>query len=340
MLSWVLAGAGLVAAAAIFRLYDSFRSDVSALTSFSFPVRRPEPLVSFRVADPYAVPGEYRKAQLHLHTSNSPDVRDKRPIRETLLAYRRAGYSFAVVTDHDRVTDLGPVADLNAPDFVVVPGEEQTVPVVTWPLGRHFLRLGVGPGLAEVRGVAHPAWRGNLETGRWALQDLLARDDYQLFEVLNGKSNSELDFWLWHRVLAHRGPAAPVWAIAVDDTDNAHPMDCGWVMVKTAEVTAEALLSALRRGSFYATNGAVADFGAAEAPDGGGPVIRAEAADGVWIRFRDARGEVVAAFRGGQGEYRPAGDEGFVRVEVLNRTGYAAWSQPFFLIPAEGRREP
>ncbi|HHW14444.1 MAG TPA: hypothetical protein GXX28_05890, partial [Firmicutes bacterium] len=48
------------------------------MTSFSFPVRRPEPLAAFRLADPYAGPGEYRKAQLHLHTSNSPDVREKK----------------------------------------------------------------------------------------------------------------------------------------------------------------------------------------------------------------------------------------------------------------------
>ncbi|HHW14070.1 MAG TPA: hypothetical protein GXX28_03935, partial [Firmicutes bacterium] len=81
-----------------------------------------------------------------------------------------------------------------------------------------------------------------------------------------------------------------------------------------------------------------ASFGVAEPADGGQPVIRAEGEDGAWVRFLDARGEAVAAFRGGRGEYRPAGDEGFVRVEILNREGYAAWSQPFFLIPEEGGR--
>ncbi|MDI6871752.1 MAG: hypothetical protein QME79_10440 [Bacillota bacterium] len=312
------------------RRYQALRHDVHAFTTFSFPIRRPR-LAAFTVADPYRVPGTYRKGQLHLHTSNSPDVREKKPVRETVLAYRRAGYSFVVLTDHDRVTDVAGLADLNTPDFAVLPGEERTLPVITWPLGRHLLRIGIGRD--EVRAVAHPSWGGNLGTGRWSLKDLLRRRDYQLIEVLNGKSNSTLDFWLWHKVLERRGYADPVWGIAVDDTDNAEPIDAGWVMVKTAEVSREALLAALRRGSFYATNGALAEFGVVDG------AIRAEASAGAWIRFINARNEVVAVFRGDRGEYRPVGDEGFVRVEVESQAGYAAWSQPFFLIPSDGAAE-
>jgi hypothetical protein len=310
--------------------YQTLRDELHALTTFSFPIQRPAPLSAFTVADPYGVPGAYRKAQLHLHTANSPDVREKQPVRETIRRYREAGYSFVVVTDHDRVTD---VTGLSEEGLLVLAGEEKTLPVVAWPFGRHLLRLGIGAEEGELRAAAHPNWGGNLETGRWRLADLLAREDCELLEVHNGRSNSSLDFQLWHKVLARRGYQRPVWGLAVDDTDNAQPLDCGWVMVKTADVTGASLLAALRRGSFYATNGAEAEFGAADG------AIRVEAERGTWIRFIDARNESVAVVRGSRGEYRPWGDEGFIRVEVENEAGRVAWSQPFFLIPQGGEPE-
>lgn len=308
------------------RRYAALAEDYYALTTLRFPLPPAPHLDAFTVADPYAGPGAFRKAQLHLHTSNSPDVRERVPVAETVAAYRRAGYNFLVFTDHDRVT---PVEGLGGPDLVVVPGEEQTLPNPVYPFGRHLLRLGVGAGLRELRAPAHPSWTGNLGAGWWRLEDLTERGDFRLFEILNGKSNSSRDFWLWDCLQARRGAENPLWGIAVDDTDNADPLDAGWVMVKTADLTAEALFEALRSGAFYATNGPVVEFGAADG------VISAKCLDGAWVRFLNGRHEVVAAFRGGSGEYRPAGDEGFVRVEVVGRDGHAAWSQPFFLVPSE-----
>lgn len=326
LLAAALAALALVA----LRSYRTLRRELRLLTSFRFPVQRPHRLSRFTVADPYDAPGMYRKAQLHLHTSNSLDVKERLPVGETLERYRKAGYSFAIVTDHDRVTD---VTGFSRPDFVVLTGEEKTVPSPIWPLGRHLLRLGVASGRPELLAPAHLSWGGNFETGCWLLEDLLGRTDYRLLEVLNGKSNSTRDFWLWHKALEQRGHADPVWGIAVDDTDNARPIDSGWVMVKTVEVSGEALLEALDRGCFYATNGASADF---RVEDG---VIVAEAREGAWIRFIDSRNQIVAAQRGSRGEYRPLGDEGFVRVEVTDERGFGAWSQPFFLVPEPGERE-
>lgn len=309
----------------VWRNYHALHEEVWSFTTLLARLAPCPRLSAFNLADPYACPGTYRKAQLHVHTSNSIDVLEKLPVAETIRRYKEAGCSFVVVTDHDRVTD---VAGLSTPELAVLTGEEETIPVVMWPLGRHFLRLGVG-GEDELRAPAHPNWAGNLGTGRWHLADLLARSDYRLFEIYNGKSNSTLDFWLWHQVLARRGAADPVWGIAVDDTDNAVAIDGGWVMVKTADVTPKALLKALRQGCFYATNGPQADFRTADG------MIQVETSGGAWIRFIDARNEVVAAFRGDRASYRPLGDEGFVRVEVVSKAGRAAWSQPFFLVPED-----
>ena len=70
----------------------------------------------FRIADPYAVAGSYRKAQLHCHTTRSDGQFAPRALLER---YRAKGYAVVVFTDHNRVTDC---ADLNDGTFLALPG--------------------------------------------------------------------------------------------------------------------------------------------------------------------------------------------------------------------------
>lgn len=54
------------------------------------------------------------------------------------------------------------------------------------------------------------------------------------------------------------------------------------------------------------------------------------------VTFLDQQGRVRAAVHGPEASYRPAGDEGFIRVEARDRAGGRVWSQPFW-IEKEGR---
>ena len=82
-----------------------------------------------QISNPYAVPGEFRKAQLHCHTTES----DGRFRPEDLLRmYRDAGYSFVCITDHNRVTRC---EELNGQDFVAIRGTEG---VLEWLMDVHF----------------------------------------------------------------------------------------------------------------------------------------------------------------------------------------------------------
>src|SRR5262249_53694301 len=99
-----------------------------------------------RIADPYAVPGRYWKAQLHCHTTNSDGKFDPRGLLER---YREAGYTFVVLTDHERLTVCD---DLNDATFLAVPGVETAVGRPFRPLGPHLGRLGM-PGALDVRGA-------------------------------------------------------------------------------------------------------------------------------------------------------------------------------------------
>jgi len=295
--------------------YENSRYEAAA-HSGKYLIPAPAPLPRFTIADPYACPGNYYRVQMHAHTNRSDGTLAPAAVAAT---YRHDGYSALFLTDHDRVT----AGDgLGGPDFLVLTGEEDTL---LRPLGRQLLRLGILA--SSPRGVllapAHPSSAGSAGTRRWYIEDLLAHPEYGLIEIANPKSDRRRDLMLWHILLARRGSGNPVWGIAVDDSHHGSN-GSGWVWVKAEALTGEAIISALRRGSFYATRGPAVEFSVREGS------IMAKAARGQWIRFIDQEQRVVAVVRGTEGSYKPVGNEGFVRIEV-EAGGLTAYSQPFWL---------
>ncbi len=297
-------------------------------------------MTSPRIADPYAVPGQYRKAQLHCHTTQSDG---RYAPRELLERYRVAGYTFVVVTDHDRVTEC---ADLNDATFLALPGVESTIARPFRPLGPHLGRLGA-PGSLHIRGAQaaidatvaaggvvslhHPTWNGNLWTGGWSLAEMVRLRGYHLIEISNHHSRSNADVRRWTAVLRHRGPTSPVGGAAADDLHRDQDFDTGWVMVKAAAVTAQAFLGALRGLALYSSTGPTAEFGVR----GGAVTCATDASE---IRFFDAGDRVRYQAPGPEAVYPARGDEGFVRVECLGRSARdegqrpTAWSQAFWVL--------
>jgi hypothetical protein len=288
----------------------------------------------FRIADPYAVPGQYRKAQLHCHTTNSDGSLAPRRLLER---YRAAGYTFVVFTDHERVTTCD---DLNDDAFVALPGVETAVGRPFRPLGPHLGRIGA-PGPLHVRGAQaaidatvaaggvvslhHPGWTGNLWTGRWSVAEMVALRRYHLIEISNHHSAAHADVERWATVLARRGPAAPVGGVAVDDLHRDRDFNTGWVLVKTPTIGAEAFLGALSARAIVASTGPHAEFGERD-----GAIVCAT--DANRICFLDARGTVRHERPGPGAAYLPDGGEGFVRVECLGAAGRTAWSQAFWIL--------
>ena len=291
------------------------------------------------IADPYAAPGIYRKAQLHCHTRRSDGSDDPRVVLER---YRAAGYTFVVFTDHNRVTACD---DLNDGAFLALPGVETTISRPFRPLGPHMGRLGAPGPLAPrtaqtcidatvsaggVVSLHHPSWTGNLWTGHWSVDEMVTLRGYHLVEISNHHSGTDEDLRRWTSVLRRRGPAAAVGAVAADDLHRRRDLDTGWVMVKTSAVAAGSFLDALRSLACYASTGPAAEFGVRDG------TITAET-DAAVIRFIDGADVVRAAASGPSANYEPAGDERFVRVECagrsMTRMGVAAtaWSQAFWI---------
>ncbi len=285
-----------------------------------------------QISDPYAIPGTYRKAQLHCHTRRSDGRFEP---ADLAMRYRDAGYNFVCFTDHDRVTRCD---ELNDGSFLALPGVEETIVRGLPPLGQHLGRLLVdrvlGEGSAQERitrtqsggGIAclnHPSWTGNLWTGAWTAETMAALGGPFLVEIWNPHSNPDEDLRRWVRAAWAHGPEGRIGAVAADDCHTSLQFDRAWVMVRVEAITADALRGALLSGAFYASTGVEADFGVA----GGAIAVRSSADE---VHVFDATGRSRAVLRGGDGRYAPAGDEGFVRVEC--RAGpHRAWSQAFWI---------
>jgi len=286
-----------------------------------------------RILNPYDASGNWRKVQLHCHTTES----DGRIAPRDLLAmYRDAGYSFVCITDHNRVTRCD---DLNDPEFLAVAGVEDEVgfglPILGAHMGRLFVDAPLRSGTAQERidrtragggivSLCHPSWPGNLWTGDWSEHDVRTLRGYHLMEVRNPHSRTETDVARWTAALRAHGPSMPIWGVAVDDCHRREQFNHGWVMVRVETIAAAALRTALLRGALYATTGPVADF----TVEGGSITVRAVPAGR--LRVLDAGDAVRLETHGAEARYAVSGDERFVRAEVMTTAG-TAWSQPFWI---------
>lgn len=285
------------------------------------------------IVDPYTGTGTFHKAQLHVHTRRSDGRMEP---EEVLARYRDAGFTFVALTDHDRLTTCDV---FDGPDFLAIPGVEETLVRGIYPLGPHLGRLFVehrlGRGSAQERldatrregGVAvlnHPSWKGNLWTAEWTLEAMRRLRGPLLLEIVNPHSHPAEDLRRWTALLAARPRAETVGAVAGDDAHRPAHIGRGWIMVKVSAVTAAALRGALEGLAFYATTGPQAEMGT------GDGAIRC-AGDLAAVTFLDRQGRVRGAVEGGEGSYRPVGDEGFVRIEGRGRAGGRIWSQPFWI---------
>jgi hypothetical protein len=310
-------------------------TSVPAPTHATPPALTPAAAPTRTIHNPYAGAGVFRKAQFHLHTSNSFDGHEAGTPEETARAFKEAGFGFVVFTDHDRAS----VAELNDKTFLAATGYESTgadghigafftnvVVDPRWPAQRRIDAIRSAGGLATLN---HPDY-----TVGFRAQQMLELSDFQFLEIYNhittpvdGKLRENLAANLekWRQLVERRGRERPVWGIAVSDAHDGSTGG-GWTVVKTAEVSVPALKEALLRGAMYGSTGA--DFRSLDVVDG---VVVVEADAPSRVRFVDQDGRVVQEEQGFRSAYRPDEETRWVRVELLDGAGGMAWSQPFWI---------
>ncbi|ODM44933.1 PHP domain-containing protein [Cereibacter johrii] len=301
----------------------------------------------------FTAPGRFWRGNLHPHSTRSDGCLEP---AEVCRRYRDEGYDFLALTDHFvgrygyPITDTRP---FRAPGFTTLLGAElHSGPMENGELW-HILAVGLpedftppdvpdfrarpgqetGPALAARAvaagafvAVAHPQWSG------LTLADARSLSAAHAVEIYNhgcAMGCERPDGAALADLLLTEGRRLTL--IATDDAHFTEPDHFGgWVMVKAEENAPEALLAALKRGDFYASQG---------------PELRRIARDGDWIEM-DCSAVTAIVLQGAgtaatalHGASMPRArlpierfrESPFLRVTIRDAAGRRAWSNPIYL---------
>jgi len=298
--------------------------------------------------------GRWYKGNTHTHTLNSDG--DSTP-DDVVRWYRQHGYHFLVLTDHNFLTSVDGLNALHGADekFAVLKGEEVSDSFDGKALHINGLDVNArvapqgGTSVSDVlernvqairkaNGIPHI----NHPNFRWAItrQELEQVRSNRLFEIFNGHPQvNNLGGGgvpgmeeVWDAILSN---GTVLYGIAVDDAhtftqpgnpDVAAP-GRGWVVVRAPRLEARALLDALERGDFYASNGVeLLDYQTSAKQIM--VSVKVTPYSKYRIQFLGKGGRVLREVLEPVATYDIRGDEGYVRARVLESNGRMAWCQP------------
>lgn len=303
---------------------------------------------------------QWFKGNTHAHTLESDG--DSTP-EEVTRWYRDHGYNFLVLTDHNVRASVdalnATVAETGV--FTVIPGEEVTSAFEGKALHvngldtRETIGRQEGHSAVEVIQRAVDAIRAqegvphiNHPNFTWALsaEQLAAVKNNKLFEIYNGHpmvnnfggGGIEGTEAAWDAILSS---GLILYGIAVDDAhhfkDLGNPKKAGpgrgWIMVRAAELSPRAILTAMERGEFYASTGVELDDYRVS-PSAMTVTVKKEPYAKYRIQFIGRGGKVLHEALDSPATYTFRGDEGYVRARVLESNGWIAWMQPVAIAPS------
>jgi len=300
----------------------------------------------------FTAPGRFWRGNLHTHSTRSDGVLSP---EEVCRRYRDEGYDFLALTDHFVGAFGYPIVDtvpFRTNSFTTILGAELHSGAMANGELWHILAVGLPAGFApsdspdftpkagqetaaEIAqravdagafvAIAHPQWSG------LTLADARAVTAAHAVEIYNhgcATGADRADGWAIADLLLSEGRRLS--AVATDDAHFHEPDHFGgWTMVKAAENTPEALLDALKRGDFYATQGPqIHDFRLE------GDIVHVECSAAVSLI---ALGHGVSSNAvHGQSMTRPSvkmrwrGDSPWVRAVVVDAAGRRAWTNPIW----------
>lgn len=173
--------------------------------------------------------------------------------------------------------------------------------------------------------LAHPVW------SRMNADEIFGLEGLHAVEVFNNGTehlchggNGEI----WWDMLLRQGKR--VFATAVDDVHIAEDLFGGWICVKAAERSRDAILNALFQGAYYSSTGPeIYDFGLDEKK----VYVSCSACREIHFVTYAPRGRSLFAEPDGvlkEACYTLTGRESYVRVVCVDHHGHSAWSNPIF----------
>ena len=297
--------------------------------------------------------GFWIKGNTHAHTTQSDG---DSPPEKVVEWYKSHGYSFLVLSDHNKVVDPAGYDTDHSDNFLLIPGEEISADSNGAPV--HVNALGVNNSLPPLAGVGLAnCIRKNVEAvlaaGGVAIvnhpnfgyafdhRQLKTVTQMDLFEIYNGHpavnnagDNAHLSVeQIWDNLLSL---GTQVYGVAADDAHHfatfglkrANP-GRGWIMVRVNELSQSEILEKMRQGDFYASTGvALGDYSVDRSAIGISiePVPRVRYV----TEFIGLNGQALHEVKGRLAIYRFTGDsaEVYVRARITASDGSRAWTQP------------
>ncbi|MEM7110802.1 MAG: CehA/McbA family metallohydrolase [Chloroflexota bacterium] len=294
---------------------------------------------------PFGKPGKFWRGNLHTHSTRSDGMRTPEAV---CRFYRENGYDFIAVTDHFLAHYEYPIVDttpFRQDDFTTIIGAElhagQTELGNLW----HILAVGLpldfnppteaetGPQIAARAldagafvAAAHPQWYTLTE------RDVVSLGDIHAIEIYNAACrglNDRADSWYLMDMMLAQGRRYSGCA-----TDDAHFNPefgaelKGWVYIKAEALTPEALLQALKSGSYYSSTGLqIHDIQVTKEE----VIVCCSPADSIFLAGRNAHS--VRVYGHGLDEAilsRRNFNSPYGRIVVRDAFGRRAWSNPFW----------
>jgi hypothetical protein len=305
------------------------------------------------------------RGNLHTHTINSDG---DSPPYEVMAWYKRHGYQFLALTDHNTFTDPA-LFDTNPTDnFLLLGGEE-----ITNARTVHVNAIGIsrvippqsGATVTELLQASIDAVRAqggipliNHPNFVWAFSapEMLPLKRVSLLEIASGHPTvnhagggaAPSTEQMWDQLLSS---GMRIFGVAVDDAHNfreeftrerASP-GRAWIVVRAPALTRENLLASMNVGDFYASTGVALKDVRAE-PGALTVDVEPSPATGSPSRFRvvfiGRDGHVLATANDNPARYVFAGNEGYVRARVEDSNGLRAWTQPAYLKVQSREEQP
>ena len=297
------------------------------------------------------------KGNIHTHTTESDGDADPAKV---VSWFRRHDYDFLVLSDHNHLTifEYG-AGKRRFKRPLLVPGEEVSANIKDGTVPIHINGVGLSRVVEPIdAGEIVPTIQANVNAIRqaggissinhpnykWALDHTHLRliEGLNMLEIFNGHPATNVYGGpgkfsyeeIWDGVLS---AGVVVFGVATDDSHNYNDFSPaksnpgrGWVAVRAAELSQDAIVDGLATGEFYASTGvALKELEASE--DGIRLEVDPEPFRLYTTRFTGKDGRLLAEVPGEEAEYVPAGDEGYVRAVVTSSGHTKAWTQPVFL---------
>jgi len=283
---------------------------------------------AFTILSPYRNYPNWYEGEFHCHTTNSDGACTP---AELEAKYDCTMPDWIAITDHERITG-NPAAEGGRDLALVINGQEHGTnkghtniiglsKLITASSCQDAINDALSQG-ALIQ-LNHPEWLAGYD-----MRELNKLKGYQLIEIYNAGCESGMEYGTnaWDYVLS-RGQIA--WGTATDDFHGGlnDRVAMGYVTINAPELTQAAMLTNLRNGNFYATQGPELHL-AVE-----GRMVTVAVDRDATVLFRGPGG---AAFKvddpkaGARSTYTLEGDEQYVRVEIV-QGGARAWSQPIFV---------